>query len=190
MTEKINIDITEQEEPRRPNDAKNYSQSSEKQEVDWEEKYKRLAADFSNYKKRVDDNYAAMERRLQAQYLKNILPIYDDFIRLDGHTKDANGLTACVQAVQQKWQQWLQENEIEIINPKGELFDHEFHDAILQEPVLDPELDGKVTNVIELGYLYRHQVLRHAKVAVGRFEDKNDSQNDFEEDENRLHLIN
>ena len=181
MTEKINIDITEQEEPERANEAEKH-QTSQEHEVDWEEKYKRLAADFSNYQKRVDDNYAAMERRIQAKYLKNILPIYDDFIRLDGRKKDASDLVASVQAVQQKWQQWLQENEIEIINPKGELFDHEFHDAILQEPVLDPELDGKVTNVIELGYLYRHQVLRHAKVAVGRFEDQKRFTDDFEEE--------
>lgn len=148
--------------------------------TEWEEKYKRLAADFANYKKRIAGERANLESRIEEKLLKDILTLYDDLVRLNDHLEHLHQLEQGVQAVKNKWQQWLEDNDIKTLHPEGEEFDHNFHDAVLQESVNDPELDGKITRVVENGYMRRNQVLRHAKVAVGRFEGHNNHRENFE----------
>jgi molecular chaperone GrpE len=50
---------------------------------------------------------------------------------------------------------------------KGTVFDAEFHEAVTQLPVEDQEMQGKVLDVLEKGYLLREKVLRFAKVVTG-----------------------
>lgn len=139
-------------------------------QIDWEERYQRLAADFTNYKQRIAEERADLESRLQEKLLESFLVIYDDFLRLNHDSDRGSSLAAGVAAVQKKWQQWLEENDVRMLRPHGEEFDPNFHEAVLQQPVEDPELDGKITQVIENGYMHREKVIRHAKVAVGRYE--------------------
>jgi molecular chaperone GrpE len=139
-------------------------------EFDWQEKYKRLAADFSNYRRRVSRERTQLANRLEDDLLKDLLSLYDDFSRIGlQRQEDAGALLEGVQAVQRKWQQWLDEQHVAVNHPVGEPFDHDFHEAALQEPVNDPDMDSKVIRVIENGYLRNGRILRHAKVAVARF---------------------
>jgi molecular chaperone GrpE len=143
------------------------------QEVDalkaCEERYQRLAADFENYKKRVRTEWAELEDKVEAKILDSVLPIYDDFIRLKNHTTETEHLAHGVEAVQKKWQTWLESRGVKLMHPEGEEFDHNLHEAVLHQPVDDPELDGKIVNVLEHGYWRHDKVLRHAKVVVGRY---------------------
>ena len=50
---------------------------------------------------------------------------------------------------------------------KGTLFDAELHEAVTQMPTEDPEMQGKVLDVLEKGYLLKEKVLRFAKVVTG-----------------------
>ncbi|MFQ6115397.1 MAG: nucleotide exchange factor GrpE [bacterium] len=144
--------------------------SSEQEALhEYEEKYKRLSADFANYKKRVERESAELEQRVKDNFLKSMLPIIDDFIRLNDHVIQYEPLAKGVQAIQKKWQQWLESNHVQVINPEHEEFDHNLHHAVMHRPVDDPELDGKIVQVIEYGYRRRDKVLRHAKVAVARY---------------------
>lgn len=140
---------------------------------EYEEKYKRLAADFRNYKKRIEAERAGLREIFEEKMIKSILSIYDDFDRLYNHVHQDENLVQGVQVLQKKWLRWLESNEVELMNPEGQKFDHRLHDAVLHQPVNDPQLDEKIVQVIENGYLRRNKVLRYAKVAVGRYEDPN-----------------
>jgi molecular chaperone GrpE len=50
---------------------------------------------------------------------------------------------------------------------KGTVFDAEFHEAVTQIPAEDQEMQGKVLDVLEKGYLLKEKVLRFAKVVTG-----------------------
>ena len=153
-------------EPEQQQPEKNISDEGN----DWQEKYHRLAADFANYRNRVSRERVDLENALKADLLSGFLSIYDDFSRLSNHSFDTKGIKEGIQSMQKQWQQWLEENEVVIMQSEGAEFNHDLHEAVLNIAVKDPNLHGKIVQVIENGYLFKDKVLRHAKVAVGRFE--------------------
>jgi len=52
------------------------------------------------------------------------------------------------------------------MEPKGEAFDPELHDAITNIPAASEDMKGKVAEVVEKGYMLNGKVIRHAKVVV------------------------
>ena len=136
---------------------------------EWQEKYQRLAADFANYKRRVNAERADLESKLKEKLLKSLLTIYDDFARLNHHKDKTESLDEGIRAVQKSWQEWLENNDIRVLHPQGEEFDHNFHDAVLTLPVEEVQLHNKIVEIIANGYTFQNKVLRHAKVAVGRY---------------------
>jgi len=138
-----------------------------------QDNFKRLAADFSNYKKRTEAERLELADYLKDRMLTNVLEIYDDFIRLSDHPTVDNALAQGVQAVQRKWQQWLEAENVDTIAAPGDKFDPELHDAVLKQPVTMQELDGKIVHVVQSGYRRGERVLRHAKVVVGEYAVKN-----------------
>ncbi|NUO83858.1 nucleotide exchange factor GrpE [candidate division KSB1 bacterium] len=142
-----------------------------------EDRFKRLAADFANYKRRVEAERNEILDLLEARLLNGILTIYDDFCRLSQHTANVDEqLAQGLKAVQTKWQAWLTNENVEMINPVGQAFDPNLHDALMQQQVPDAEKDGQVVHVVEYGYKRRERVLRHAKVIVGNFEAEESAQ--------------
>jgi len=133
----------------------------------WRQAYERLAADFNNYKRRVENDRAKLEQRMRAEIVQSILPIYDDFLRLaDNRDEPDDG----IQAVLSNWQRWLQRFDIEPMQPEHADYHHDYHEAVMQVPTDRPDLHGKVVQVIENGYFLNGTVLRHARVAVGRYQ--------------------
>ncbi|MFQ5603959.1 MAG: nucleotide exchange factor GrpE [bacterium] len=143
--------------------------ASRESQNEWAVKYQRLAADFANYKKRVESEWTHLENKIRQKILKDLLVIYDDFARLNQHREQTNDLKQGISAVNQRWLNWIRDQDIEILHPLHKEFDYELHDAVLFQPVTDPDLDGKVVKVIENGYKQRGQILKHAKVAIGRY---------------------
>ena len=62
---------------------------------------------------------------------------------------------------------YLKTKGLAVIEAKGEKFDTDFHEAVTQIPAPTPELQGKVLDVVQTGYLLSGKVLRYAKVVVG-----------------------
>lgn len=135
-----------------------------------EEKFKRLAAEFANYKKRVEQERDWLWERISNQVYAAILPLFDDFLRLLEHAEENSPLHEGIQAIVQKWEQWLQQHSIERLDQTGTAFDPELHDALIRQPVNDPTQEGQIVQVIEPGYKRGDTVLRHARVAVGHYE--------------------
>ena len=135
----------------------------------WELRFLRLSADFENYRKRVEAERLEQTKRIRSEILKSVLPVYDDFRHMLDHAEAEDSILAGVDALQKSWEQWMQQNGMHSIGKIGETFDYSKHEAVLQETVDDPEMDGKITRIIKYGYEYDDVVLRHAQVAVGRY---------------------
>lgn len=158
-------------------EASSVQEQPSAEENDWHAAYLRLAADFNNYKRRVEKDYAEMEERVRARVLKSLLPVYDDFLRLvEGGGASDEG----IQAVLKNWQRWLDSQGIHQMDAVGGEFDHHYHEAVMELPVADRDQDGKVVQVFENGYLLGESVLRHAKVAVGRYQGPQNGRQSYE----------
>jgi molecular chaperone GrpE len=128
--------------------------------------WQRSAADFANYKRRVEEERAEQARFANAALVINLLPVYDDLDRAIA-TVDAHlaGLTWVqgIEAIYRKFGHLLDAMSVKEIEAEGKEFDPSKHEAVGQSA--GPE--GQVLHVVQKGYLLGDKVLRPAMVIVG-----------------------
>jgi molecular chaperone GrpE len=123
----------------------------------------RLQADFVNYKTRVDRD-RGLERQLAvADTLKAFIPVFDDLHRAQQYGDLAEGTPMA--AIAQKLNGVGEKLGLVTFGQKGDKFDPELHDALVQTPSPDVT-EATVADVVEQGYRIGDRLLRPAKVAV------------------------
>jgi molecular chaperone GrpE len=133
------------------------------------EKYLRLYAEFDNYRRRTQKEKGDLIKYGGEEIILSILPVVDDMERALAHHKDAEDhkpLQEGLDLILQKIKKILSSKGVEPMEPKGEIFDPELHDAITNMPAVSEEMKGKVAEVVEKGYTLNGKVIRHAKVVV------------------------
>jgi len=136
------------------------------------DKLLRLAAEFDNYRKRMMRERLEAEARGKADLVKEILEPMDDiarFAHVDPAVTDSTTLVEGVAMVERKLEKTLRVAGLEVVNPVGEPFDPTKHEAVGTEPAQSPEEDGTVGRVYQLGYTFRGQLLRPARVVVRQY---------------------
>jgi molecular chaperone GrpE len=129
--------------------------------------WQRAAADFANYKRRVEQEREDWARLSNASLVMNVLPLFDDLERaLDNVDASIAGLTWLegIRLIQRKFKQFLEGNGVEEIKADGEDFDPNVHEAVMHGA--GPE--GRVIGVVQKGYKLGNRVLRPAMVVVGQ----------------------
>lgn len=131
-----------------------------------EERLLRLQAEFENYKKRAARENEMLREKAYGDAMLRLLPIMDDFDMAIAHMdKSAHkDFRHGIELIYAKLLEMLKKEGVEEMKCLGGSFDPYRHDA-LRASEGD---EGKITEVIQKGYVFRGRVLRHAKVAVGR----------------------
>ncbi|MPM53662.1 Protein GrpE [bioreactor metagenome] len=136
---------------------------------EWQDKYTRLFADFENYKKRMRQERFDLLQSAGSELMLDVLPVIDDFERglasLDTAT-DIDAVKQGYELIYNKLLNILKQKGLEPMESANAAFDTDFHEAITM--VDNPDMKGKVVDVIEKGYNLRGKVLRYAKVVVGK----------------------
>ena len=136
------------------------------------DKLLRLAAEFDNYRKRMMRERLEAEARGKAELVKDILDPIDDiarFAHVDPAVTDSTTLVEGVAMLERKLDKTLRTAGLEPVNPVGEPFDPAKHEAVGTEPAETPEEDGSVGRVYQIGYTFKGQLLRPARVVVRQF---------------------
>lgn len=136
------------------------------------DKLLRLAAEFDNYRKRMMRERLDAESRGKAELVKEILEPLDDiarFAHVDPEVTDATTIVEGVGMVERKLEKTLILAGLELLNPLGEPFDPTKHEAVATEPAMSPEEEGTVGKVYQVGYTFRGQLLRPARVVVRQY---------------------
>ncbi len=134
------------------------------------EKYLRLLAEFENFRKRSAKENLELRRAAAEDVMHKLLSVLDDFDRakkLSDDESSSENFTEGVELVYNKLHNALQQMGLEKVEPTGEHFDPEHHDAITRIPVEEEDKKGKIVDTIEKGYKLNEKVLRHPKVIVG-----------------------
>lgn len=135
------------------------------------DKYVRLFADFDNYKKRVARERLELIKDASKDVILNLLPVLDDFERALKAAETATEVAPVKEGmalIQHKLLKNLEQKGLKAVEPKGEAFDVEYHEAITEIPAPTEELKGKVVDVVEKGYYLNDRIIRYAKVVVGK----------------------
>lgn len=133
------------------------------------DKLLRLAAEFDNYRKRMMRERLEAESRGKAELVKEILEPMDDiarFAHVDPDVTDSATIVEGVAMVERKLEKTLRAAGLELVNPVGEPFDPAKHEAVGTEPAESPDQEGTVGKVYQVGYTFRGQLLRPARVVV------------------------
>lgn len=134
------------------------------------DKYLRLAADFDNYKKRVQKDRADLLNYGNESVLKDMLPIVDGLERAVDHASGAGGIDSFVQGLQMILEQLrttLAKHGVESVEALGSEFDPHYHEAMMRVDS-EPSRDNLVVEEFEKGYLLKGRLLRPSKVAVAK----------------------
>jgi molecular chaperone GrpE len=127
--------------------------------------WQRAAADFQNFKKRVERDRAADHTAMKADLIRQVLPILDDLERALQSRPPEDAWFNGIELIQRKMQGILESQGVRRIEAEGTIFDPNFHEAISQEPV-DGAESGRVVAVVLNGYMLGDQVIRPAQVKV------------------------
>lgn len=133
------------------------------------EKFLRLAAEYDNFRKRTLREKQEAESRGQADLVKQIIDPLDDiarFAHVDPAATDSATLVQGVEMVEKKLAKILSAAGLEVVNPVDQTFDPALHEAVATEPALSQEDDHVVARVYQLGYVFKGQLLRPARVVV------------------------
>jgi len=144
----------------------------ERERDEYLELARRTKADFENYRKRVAGEAAQAEKRGRADMARQLVPVLDNLERALASSQESEvSLAEGVRLVYADLRLVLERNGIESYEPSGEVFDPEWHEAMLTRPAPAEEA-GKVLEVLEKGYRLDGQVIRPARVVVGSANDQ------------------
>lgn len=128
----------------------------------------RLAAEFENFKKRVEVNKAEFVKYSNERMMKDLIPVLDDFERALANGKknpEQESFQRGVELIYQKLYKLLQDKGLEPIDSVGKEFDVTYHDVLMQVPRQDVKPDT-IIDEVERGYTLHGKVIKHAKVIV------------------------
>ncbi len=139
------------------------------------DKLLRALADNQNTIRRARKEREDTAKFATANMARDILTVADNLRRaleaipdeLRGENDLAKGLIDGVQLTERELLATLERHGIRTIDPMGEKFDHNFHQAMFEVPTADTE-PGTVVQVIQLGYTIHDRLLRAAQVGIAK----------------------
>ncbi len=141
----------------------------------------RAMAETENVRRRAERDRAETAKYGIASFARDLLSVADNLRRAismvpeDGRDGDETlaSLVEGVELTERELLGVLERYGIRPIDPMGEKFDHNWHQAVMQldEPSSAP---GTVVQVMQIGYAIQDRLLRPAMVAVAKGEKKGD----------------
>ena len=129
----------------------------------------RTAAEFDNYRKRVDRERRDQAESATADALTDLLPIVDDLERALKAPAggDGEGFRKGVELIHQQMLELLRKRGVKPIDAVGADFDPRYHQAVIQESSPDHR-EGEVMEEFARGYVLGDRLLRPAMVKVAK----------------------
>jgi molecular chaperone GrpE len=135
------------------------------------QKLARVQADFTNSRKRLEQDFDQRLVYANETLIKALLPVIDNFERAllsDPATTDSASIQKGLQVVHDQLMDVLKNFKVETIAPEvGTPFDPAMHQALMQQPS-DQYTEPTVTQLYQKGYLFNGRSLRPASVVVSK----------------------
>jgi molecular chaperone GrpE len=130
--------------------------------------YLRLAADFDNYRKRNEQERESLLKYGAESTLKKLLEVLDNFergLKAIETVEDCEKVKECYNLAYKNFTDVLAKAGLETIKAEGEVFDPNFHEAVMQTPTSDKP-ENTVLAELQKGYMLEGKVLRPTLVSV------------------------
>ena len=134
------------------------------------DRFVRKAAEFDNYRKRVERERREQADRAVVSLLEDLIAVVDDFdLALTGDAGESAGSAyrKGVELIHAKLHDLLRKQGVKPIEALGADFDPNLHEAVMQESSPDHR-DNEVIAVLRKGYTLNDRLLRPASVKVAK----------------------
>ena len=129
------------------------------------DRYKRVLAEFENYKKRSQKERESLYNSVLSDIITGMLPAIDNLDNaVKAESKDEKYKQG-VELVQKQFQDFLSKHNVEAIKAEGEIFDPSLHEAV--SSVQDESKQSQeIVQEFRKGYKIGSKVIRHSMVVV------------------------
>lgn len=174
--------ISEEQEPEQPETVE--PTSEEEEEVtslsvaeaeinDLRDKLLRAVAEAENVRRRAEKEKTDAANYAVTKFARDMLAVSDNLSRaleaLPDDTDLPDNVKTLIEGVKmtdRELHNIFERHGINKIDPKGEQFDHNHHQAMFEAPTEDP--NGTVIQVMQVGYKIKERLLRPAMVGVSK----------------------
>lgn len=168
LAEEVDKLIEETEKVAEEKAAENKSAETEDKAAIAQDKYLRLFAEFENYRTRSAREQLELINTANGKILTKLSEVKDNFDRAfaeENKTGDLAAFEKGIKLIQEQFNKVLEEFGLETIDPTGEVFDPNLHEALMNQPS-DTVPEGSVIQVFQKGYRIKNKLLKVAKVIV------------------------
>lgn len=140
-------------------------EETEKKADEYKTSWYRTAADFDNFRKRNSETRINAYADGKGDVIKKILVIGDNLDRALNSAveeKTREGLELVIR----QYDEVLKSLGVEAVNPVGETFNPNLHEAVHQVDAGEGDESGKIKQVFKKGYSLNGKMLRYAQVIV------------------------
>jgi len=131
----------------------------------------RVSAEFDNYKKRTSRELEEFRKFANQSLIKELLSVVDNLeLAMDstnGHQTIDQGLLQGLEMTHKEILKVFEKFNVKPIEAKGQVFDPNFHEAVMQEETDEVEANT-IVNELQKGYLINDRLLRPSMVVVAR----------------------
>ena len=134
----------------------------------------RALAETENVRRRGQREREETARFAITSFARDILPVADNLRRAleavpddTGDNEALGSLVGGIELTERELAAIFERHGVEKIDPAGDKFDHNLHEAMFEIPTADAE-PGTVVQVLETGYVLNGRLLRAARVGIAR----------------------
>lgn len=129
------------------------------------DRYKRVFAEFENYKKRSSKERETLYNSILADIITAVLPVIDNLEKASEAKTEDESYKQGIELVLKQFKDVLKSQGVEEIKAVGETFDPELHEAV--GSVIDENLGvQEIKEDYRKGYKLGNKVIRHSMVVV------------------------
>ncbi len=146
-----------------------------KEKQEYLDKWQRATADFLNARKRDAEDNQRFKKYAAENLVEELLSVLESFNIAFANKEawekvDKNWRTG-VEYIASQLKAILEANGLKELNPVGEKFDPNLHEAVEFEEVSDQSKNNIITGVIHTGYAFYDRVIKAPKVKVGEYKE-------------------
>ena len=134
---------------------------------EYKEKYQRLLADFTNFKKREEKARADFKKFASSNLIEEILPVLDNFDRALKDQDQEDSFVKGIMMTRDSLWKVLEKEGLEEIESDGVEFDPNFHHAFQTEENEDFK-SNYIIETYQKGYKLNDRVIRPSMVKVAK----------------------
>lgn len=175
--ETLEEEVVEQEisEAEKTGSGDDGDMTAEEEVAELKDKLLRTLADMENLRRRSQKDREDALKYSSANFARDMLSVADNLRRaIDSIPEDGDpdgaalvGFIEGISLTEKELLSTLERHGIRKIDPMGEKFDPQFHEAMFEIPSAEAE-NGTVLQVVEVGYVIHDRLLRPAKVGIAK----------------------